>query len=125
MSLLDELVSKVSSAVGANTQHAGLVGHVLDYLNSPSVGGVQGLVQAFERQGLGPVIASWVSKGANQSITPDQIRSVLGSAQVQQLAARVGISPDAVAAGLSKVLPLVVDHLTPGGQVPPAAPAAK
>ena len=120
MSLLGDLVQKVSGAV--DPQHAGMVSHLVDYLNSPASGGIQGLVQNFERQGLGPVISSWISNGPNQPITADQIRNVLGSTQVQQLATRMGIPPETLSAGLSKVLPLVVDHLTPGGQVP-AAPA--
>jgi uncharacterized protein YidB (DUF937 family) len=121
MGLFGDLIEKVSSGLAtANPQHAGLVSHVMEFLNSPAVGGVPGLVQAFERQGLGPVIASWIGNGPNQPVTADQIRNVLGSAQVQQLAARAGISPEALSAGLSQVLPLVVDHLTPNGRVTPA-----
>jgi uncharacterized protein YidB (DUF937 family) len=43
---------------------------------------------------------------------------VLGSDQVKQMAAKVGISPEAAGAALSQLLPTLVDKLTPNGQIP-------
>jgi uncharacterized protein YidB (DUF937 family) len=37
---------------------------------------------------------------------------------VKELAAKLGLSPDVLAAKLSQVLPQAIDHLTPGGAVP-------
>jgi uncharacterized protein YidB (DUF937 family) len=80
-------------------------------------GGVQGIVAQLEAQGLGGTVRSWVATGANQPITPDQIHQALGSDAVKQLAARFGMSPEDLAAKLSKVLPQAIDKLTPGGVV--------
>ena len=120
MGLFDEIAGKVSSALAAGQPQAGLVGHVMDYLNSPQSGGLQGLVGAFERNGLGHIIQSWVSTGANLPVSASQIQSVLGNGQLQALAARVGLSPDQLSQGLASVLPHLVDHLTPDGSLPPA-----
>ena len=81
-------------------------------------GGVQGIVNQLEQQGLGATVRSWVGTGANQAITPDQIHQAFGSDTVKALAAKVGLSPDVLAAKLSQVLPQAIDHLTPGGAVP-------
>jgi uncharacterized protein YidB (DUF937 family) len=116
--LFDDISAKVTSALGADAQHAGLVSHALDLLKGGQAGGLQGLVQAFENNGMGHIVASWIGTGANLPVTAAQIQTALGSAQIQQLAAKAGISTDAVAAGLSKILPHLVDHLTPNGQLP-------
>src|SRR6202789_4077547 len=78
-------------------------------------GGVQGIISQLEQQGLGGTVRSWVGTGANQPITPDQIHQAFGSDTVKQLAAKVGISPEDLAAKLSQILPQAIDKLTPGG----------
>jgi uncharacterized protein YidB (DUF937 family) len=80
-------------------------------------GGVQGIVAQLEQQGLGGTVRSWVGTGANQPITADQIHQAFGSDVVKELAAKVGLSPDVLAAKLSQVLPTAIDKLTPTGTV--------
>ena len=83
-------------------------------------GGVQGIVSQLEQQGLGGTVRSWIAEGANQPISPDQIHQAFGSDPLRELAAKAGLSPDALAAKLSQVLPQAIDKLTPGGAVPKA-----
>jgi uncharacterized protein YidB (DUF937 family) len=83
-------------------------------------GGIQGLVQQFEQQGLGATVRSWVGTGANQPISPDQVHQALGADTMKDLAAKFGLSSDDLAKKLASILPQAVDHLTPGGTVPNA-----
>ena len=83
-------------------------------------GGIQGIVSQLEQQGLGGTVRSWVGTGANQPISADQIHQAFGSDTVKQLAAKMGISPEDLAAKLSQVLPQAIDKLTPGGVAPKA-----
>jgi uncharacterized protein YidB (DUF937 family) len=83
-------------------------------------GGVQGIVAQLEQQGLGGTVRSWVGSGANQPISADQIHQAFGSDTITALAAKVGLSPDVLAAKLSQVLPQAIDKLTPAGAVPKA-----
>ena len=80
-------------------------------------GGVQGIIAQLEQQGLGGTVRSWVGTGANQPITADQIHQAFGSDTVKRLAAKVGLTPQELAAKLSAVLPQAIDKLTPGGSV--------
>jgi uncharacterized protein YidB (DUF937 family) len=80
-------------------------------------GGIQGIVAQLEQQGLGSTVRSWVGTGTNQPISADQIQQALGSDTVKQLAAKVGLTPEELAAKLSTVLPQAIDKLTPGGTV--------
>jgi uncharacterized protein YidB (DUF937 family) len=80
-------------------------------------GGVQGIVAQLEQQGLGGTVRSWVGTGANQPITADQVHQGFGSDALKQLAAKVGMTPEDLAAKLSQILPQAIDKLTPGGVV--------
>ena len=82
-------------------------------------GGIQGLTDQFEKQGLGATIKSWIGSGDNQPITPDQVQQAVGPDIIKDMAAKLGITPQELAAKLSTVLPTAVDKLTPNGTIPP------
>jgi len=84
-------------------------------------GGLGGLVGAFEQAGLGELAKSWVGTGANLPVSAEQIQSVLGSGVVAQFAEKLGVDPAQAAGQLAQLLPQVVDHLTPNGQIPSGA----
>jgi uncharacterized protein YidB (DUF937 family) len=86
--------------------------------NDGAQGGLGGLVSKFQEAGLGDVIGSWIGSGQNQSISADQISSVLGSDAIAGMAGKLGIDPSQVAGQLSSILPGLVDKLTPTGQAP-------
>jgi len=108
MGLLDGLLGGVVGAEMATVVNGLIERH----------GGIQGIVTQLEQQGLGGMVRSWVGTGANQPITADQIHQAFGSDTVKQLAAKVGMTPEDLAAKLSQILPQAMDKLTPGGVVP-------
>jgi len=81
-------------------------------------GGVQGIVNQFESQGLGNTVRSWVGTGPNQPVSPEQVQTALGPDAMAQLAAKLGISREELSAKLAQVLPDAIDKLTPDGVVP-------
>jgi uncharacterized protein YidB (DUF937 family) len=83
-------------------------------------GGLQGVVNQFERNGLGATVQSWVGTGPNQPISPDEVHRTLGPELLQQLSAKSGLSVQDLAQKLSLVLPQAVDQLTPNGAIPKA-----
>jgi uncharacterized protein YidB (DUF937 family) len=106
-----ELDSKLSSSSNP------LAASVMQMIHSQP-GGLSGLVQQFHDKGLGSLVSSWVGTGQNLPISADQIQHVLGSEQVKELAAKAGISPETANSGLAQLLPMLVDKLTPNGQIP-------
>lgn len=119
MGLFDELVGKVTQAVGGG-ENSPLVDGILGLL-SPAEGqggGLQGLVQKFQENGLGDIVSSWVGTGQNLPISPDQLQGGLGPDLIGQLAAKVGLPPEVASAKIAELLPLLVDRLTPDGQLP-------
>lgn len=121
MGLLDEVVGMAGGLMGGGQeQHAGTMGMLMEYINSPQVGGISGLQQMFEQKGLGGIVSSWIGTGQNLPISADQLQSVLHSDALQNIAAKTGMSTEQVSGVLSQMLPHVVDKLTPNGQVPDA-----
>jgi uncharacterized protein YidB (DUF937 family) len=82
-------------------------------------GGLGGLLDRFTQSGHGPIANSWVGTGPNQPIEPTQLNNALGQTTVSDLARQAGMSEQELLAQLSRVLPGVVDKLTPNGQLPP------
>jgi uncharacterized protein YidB (DUF937 family) len=81
-------------------------------------GGIGAMLDKFKQQGLGQQVNSWVSAGANQPVSPDAVTNAVGSDEVARMAQQLGVPEDQVAGGLAHILPHVVNHLTPGGDVP-------
>ena len=120
MGMLDGLLQQVTSSIGgAAGQQTGLTGSLLQMLTS-NPGGLQGLIQTMEQQGLGHLAQSWVGTGANLPISPQQIEGLLGNAQLQAFASQHGLNLQDVASHLAQILPAAVDHMTPNGQLPQA-----
>jgi uncharacterized protein YidB (DUF937 family) len=80
-------------------------------------GGVQGIVAQMEKQGFGATVQSWVSNGANQPISADQVHAAFGSDTIAAVASKFGLQPQELAQKLAQVLPQAIDKLTPTGQV--------
>lgn len=119
MSLFDQLKGAALGAVtGGGAGQGKLFEALLAAVNSPQVGGIPGLLKLFEQKGLGSIVQSWLGTGANLPIKPEQIQQVLGSPLVQQIAQKAGMQPQDALGGLAKLLPQVVDKLSPGGALP-------
>ena len=75
------------------------------------------VVESLGSSGLGDIAKSWLGDGANQSISPEQIGNALGSTQLSEFAAKLGISTEEAAGGLSDALPQMVDKASTGGSI--------
>jgi uncharacterized protein YidB (DUF937 family) len=119
MGLMDTLGKLISPGEGAGgSLQDRLTQCVLEKFQGSQGGGLAGLLEHFRARGLGDTVQSWISNGPNQPITPEQVSSAMGPEWLRQLASRVGLSPDALAAHLSEALPKCVDKLTPEGKLP-------
>ena len=121
MGILDEVMGQLGAVTGRPIEpgHHGLARELLGMLAPTGMsGGLANLVSICHQKGLGDAVNSWISTGQNLPVTAEQIRSVLGSSEVQGLAARAGIDPQAAAAAIAEILPRLVDKATPNGQIP-------
>ena len=87
--------------------------------DDPTIGG--GLGDLLKKLGAGgnqQTVDSWVRPGENEPIAPGQLQNSLGSTTISDLARKAGVSESELLEQLSRVLPGVVDKLTPQGQIP-------
>ena len=114
------LFDQVAGALAGSQPGGGdtLVVTIMQLVNDPKHGGLLGLVQSFQHGGLGEVVNSWVSTGQNLPISAEQISSVLGGSSLQDMAAKLGMTPEQASGQLAELLPQAVDKLTPTGQLP-------
>ncbi len=107
------------AAAGGGLLSPALIMQIVSMLMNQQ-GGLGGLAGAFNNAGLGDVMKSWVGTGQNMQISATQVTQVLGSGTVGQIAAQLGMNSGQAGDLLSKVLPHVVDQLTPQGQIQPS-----
>jgi uncharacterized protein YidB (DUF937 family) len=89
------------------------------------LGGLGGLLEKLQNAGQGDTAKSWIGTGPNKPIEPKQLGTALGQTTISDLAKQAGVSEQDLLAQLSKVLPGVVDKLTPNGQLPSLQDLAK
>ena len=118
MGILDSLESSgILGQLGA----AVLPAVLSEVLGSGGQGGLNAIVAKLQQAGLGDIAKSWVGTGQNLPISADQLKQVLGSDAVRQLAAKYNIPIDQVAEVLAHQLPQAVDKASPDGKLPHGA----
>ena len=88
-------------------------------------GGLGKVLQDLQRSGQGRAAQSWVGRGENEQIAPDDLASALGADTISALTQQTGMSRDDLLQGLSQNLPEFVDQLTPDGRLPSDAEAQR
>ena len=125
MGLLEDVLSMASGGLSSGgvppAQHATGLAAILEYVNSPQVGGIAGLQKMFQQGGLGNVIGSWIGTGQNLPVTGSQLQSVLHGGALQQVAQKSGLDPTQLTGMMASLLPHLVDKMTPNGEVPNAS----
>jgi uncharacterized protein YidB (DUF937 family) len=119
MGILDSLESSgILGQLGAAVLPA-VLGEVMG--TGAQGGALSAIVAKLEQAGFGDQVKSWIGTGQNLPITADQLKQVLGSDVVRQLAAKYNIPIDQVSEVLAHQLPQAVDHASPNGKLPHTA----
>ena len=124
MGMLDDLLGQNLGAVAQTAmKNPQVMSAILSLLSSKQgsiggPGGLAGLVQAFQGQGMGDMISSWISTGPNPPATADHVTKALGPDTLSQFATKAGIPQGEAGGLLASLLPSLIDQLTPQGKVP-------
>ena len=120
MGLFDDLAGALSGALG-QVEAAAVPALISAVLAKTDLGGLSNVAARLQQGGLGEQVKSWLGSGANLPVTADQIRSALGSQQVQQIARQLGLPVDDALKLLTEHLPTAIDQASPTGTLPPDA----
>ena len=103
----------------------GLLHGVRDLVGGAGAGSLMGgLSELFERF-ANPVqkakVDTWVQRGPNAPLAPDELEEALDEETLAELGAKTGLSREELLSRLSTTLPEAVDQVTPDGQFPPVS----
>ncbi len=130
MGLLDQVIrsalgsgaysgqSPIAMALMALLASRAMAGRPGEQTPAGNIGGLGGLLDRFREGGYEDIINSWIGAGANKPISPNELHGALGGETVDELSRQTGIGHHDLLSQLSKLLPAVVDKLTPNGQLP-------
>ena len=122
MGILDSIEGMAGQAMGGGMQGGSEQGRVAGgFLQSASEhpGGLGAIMDMFRQNGMGQHVDQW-STGQNQQATPEQVQSGLGgTGLLEQTAQRAGVSPEVAKVALAAALPMIMAHMTNGGQSAP------
>ena len=116
MGLLDNLgLGDMLKSLLGQAQSSALPALINAVLAKTQYHDLNGLVAALQKGGLDAQVKSWLGPGANLPVTPEQLRAVLGNAQVQELARQLGLPVDQALKTMAQYLPEIVDKASPNG----------
>ncbi len=120
MSLLDTVAGMVEQHPETTSeQHTTLIQTAMSMFGNHE--GISQLMNNAQSQGLGHILQSWIGTGSNQSVGAGQVQSLIGQDRLNEFAQRAGVPPAIASAALTRILPAVIDRVTPHGQLPQAA----
>ncbi len=96
----------------------GLGGMLGGLLGGGALGGLGGLLGGLRDQGLGHKVESWVGHGENHPVAPHEVERAFDPTDLDEAARRAGTDRGTLLDELSRMLPGMVDGLTPQGRLP-------
>lgn len=81
-------------------------------------GGIQGALDKLKGMGLNKQVDDWVSTGPgeNASVDQQQVQSLFDEQEVEQVAQETQVPKQDIYGAISKLLPQIIDSLTPQGE---------
>lgn len=81
-------------------------------------GGLQGALDKLKGMGLSRQVDDWVSTGPGENVSVDQqqVQGLFDDQEVEQVAQETHVPKQDIYAAISKVLPQIIDSLTPQGE---------
>ena len=119
MGLLDQALGAVTGQQAGSPETASPLMHIVTQLISSYPGGLPGLIAQFSQSGLGQQANSWVSLGANEAISAEDLGKVLGgsASPLSEVLSRFGMNQGDALEALAQALPDAVNRLTPNGRI--------
>lgn len=114
MSIFDS-VTKLAEGFSSGADHAAVATGLMEQLGGS--GGVAGLIHSFHENGASDLVQQFAN-GQTQGVDPSAIeQAVGGSAFIDSIAQRTGVSADSVRSSLATIVPVLVNHVTANGHV--------
>jgi uncharacterized protein YidB (DUF937 family) len=121
MGFLDSIESLASQEIQSklgDSEQGRIAGSLMQAIQEHP-GGVQGVLESMKQNGLDQHVQGWAN-GETPAATPDQVQQGLsGTNLIESVAEKAGVSPQVAQMAITTLLPIVVAHFAPNGQVAP------
>jgi uncharacterized protein YidB (DUF937 family) len=112
--------SAASRETAAKAEEAAGLGALVPVLGGLlASGGLTKILGGLKANGLSQQADSWVGTGPNEPVSGADMEKAVGQEQIQEIAKQLGVSESEAADAVAKVVPEVVDKVSPNGQLPP------
>ena len=108
------LASKLGGGVDSSSITSALGG-----LLSNGSGGLDlgSIVTSMNDKGMGSIVGSWLGNGDNDSLSTDQVRNLVGSDKISEMASKLNTDEGSLLDGLKDALPQIIDKSSSGGSL--------
>lgn len=118
--MLEKILGMVLGKAGKGAQ-GNLLAALLPMLTGGGGGGggldLGSILGQLQGGASGSKVDSWMSSGANERLSAREVRQTIDPSALEALARQAGVSKRQAADGLGKLLPDVVDKLSPNGSL--------
>ncbi len=115
MDIMNLAKGMLADKLGANGDAVGdAIGGLLGEGQEMDIGS---LMAGFQEKGLGGIASSWLGDGANEEVSVDQLKDVLGEDEVAAAAAKLGTDEGSLLDSLRDALPQIIDKSSSGGSL--------
>lgn len=112
-------LTQILSSLGSGNQQAQSSNALASILKMvQQQGGLIDVLGKFAQGGLKKEADSWVSTGPNLPVSGQQIQKALGEGPLKNISSQLGVSQRDAGSLVAKILPELINQLTPKGQVP-------
>ena len=108
------IANKLGSGANSEAITSALGGLMAGKNGNPDL---SGLISSMQSKGLGSIASSWLGDGQNEEISADQVRDVMGSDKVANMADQLHTDEDSLLDGLKEALPQIIDKSSQGGSL--------
>ncbi len=113
--LLGGTAHQPRGGINKSTLLLALLPIVLGYIQKN--GGLSGVLNKFNQNGLANKAQSFVNTGGNEPMSSDEIQHLFDQSEIQDICRQTGASEGEVCQGIAELLPQVMNELTPNGNV--------
>jgi uncharacterized protein YidB (DUF937 family) len=108
-------IKDLAGGLAGGENHAAVAGGLLQELGGPA--GIAQMVQSLHQNGAGGMVQQWAAGQTQPANMSALEQGIGGSAIVDSIAQRTGLSSDTVRSSLSVVVPLIVNHMASNGHI--------
>ncbi len=111
MLFIDLLINETTEKFALENKGIAVLSALVATLNHPETGGMEGFLNRFRQVGLAEHVTDWLQNESEFKLLPPELEAALGTATLQQIAAKAGLPQTQTTEVVAFLIPPLVRHL--------------